>query len=133
MVEVDEKQLLNLEIRKGIIIARDKFEKYHNYYLNDSDIYLDIIYQIAISIMYYWEYNNIIDIIRINDTNIDINLLNKLLNMIKKETYMYGLRIIHVTNSNMLYIYIDKVYNNIYYVDDYNAENEVRKSLSRGL
>ena len=107
MKEINEQKVLNLEIRKGIIVARDKFEKYHNYYLSDSDIYLDIICQIIISVMYYWEYNKIIDIIFINVKNLDNNLFNKLLNLIKKETYHLGLRIIRKQNC----LYASDLYN----------------------
>lgn len=130
MIEIDEKQMLNLKIRQGIILAEDKFKKYNKYYLSDDDIYSDIIWQIIISIMYYWEYDNVIDIIYLNYKNIDDNLLNILLNLIKKETYMYGLRIIKEQNNNFLYVYIDKAYNNeIYYVDDKNKIYDIEKSL----
>ncbi|MBQ4583692.1 MAG: hypothetical protein IJA94_02260 [Bacilli bacterium] len=124
MKEINEQKVLNLEIRKGIIVARDKFEKYHNYYLSDSDIYLDIIDQIIISVMYYWEYNKIIDMIFINVKNLDNNLFNKLLNLIKNETYHLGLRIIR--KQNCLYLYINKIINkNIYFVESVKEEEAV--------
>lgn len=130
MNEINEKQILNLKIRQGIILAEDNFKKYNKYYLSDDDIYSDIIWQIIISVMYYWEYDNIIDIICLNNKNIDTNLLNILLNLIKKETYKYGLRIIKDQNNNFLYLYIDKVYNNeTYYVDDKNKMDDIEKSL----
>lgn len=130
MKEVDEAKILNLKIRQGITIARDKFEKYHNYYLSDNDIYLDIIEQISISVIYHWEYNNIIDIIFINTQNLDDNLFNKLLNLIKKETYYFGLRIIRKTNC--LYVYIDKTINqNIYFVENLEEKDNIEKMLVR--
>lgn len=130
MIEIDEKQILNLNIRQGILSAEDNFKKYNKYYLSDEDIYSDIIWQIIITVMYYWEYDNIIDIIYLNNKNIDTNLLNILMNLIKKETYMYGLRIIKEPKNNFLYVYIDKVHNNeIYYVDDKKVRDDIKKSL----
>lgn len=130
MIEINEKQILNLKIRQGIILAEDNFKKYNKYYLSDDDIYSDIIWQIIIAVMYYWEYDNVIDIICLNNKNIDTDLLNILLNLIKKETYIYGLRIIKDSNNAFLYIYIDKAYNNeVYYVDDKNKKEDIEKSL----
>lgn len=130
MIEIDEKQILNLNIRQGILSAEDNFKKYNKYYLSDEDIYSDIIWQIIITVMYYWEYDNIIDIIYLNNKNIDTNLLNILMNLIKKETYMYGLRIIKEPKNNFLYVYINKVHNNeIYYVDDKKVRDDIKKSL----
>ena len=52
------------------------------------------------------------------------------MNLIKKETYMYGLRIIKEPKNNFLYVYIDKVHNNeIYYVDDKKVRDDIKKSL----
>ena len=113
MIEIDEKQMLNLKIRQGILSAEDNFKKYNKYYLTDDDIYSDFVWQIIISVMYYWEYDNVIDIIYLNNKNIDTNLLNILINLIKKETYSLGLRILR--KENLLYVYIDKVYNNKIY------------------
>lgn len=130
MIEINEKQILNLKIRQGIILAEDNFKKYNKCYLSDDDIYSDVIWQIIISVMYYWENNNVIDTIYLNNKNMDTNLLNILLNLIKKATYIYGLRIIKDQNNNFLYVYIDKVYNNeIYYVDDKKTINNIEKSL----
>lgn len=130
MIEINEKQILNLKIRQGIILAEYNFKKYNKYYLSDDDIYSDVIWQIIIAVMYYWEYDNVIDIICLNNKNVDTNLLNILLNLIKKETYKYGLRIIKDSNNAFLYIYIDKAYNNeVYYVDDKNKKEDIEKSL----
>lgn len=133
MVEINEKDILSLEIRKGINLADEKFRESNINVLNDDDLYYlynDITWQIIVSVMYYWERDNIIDIIYLANKNIDVNLLNGILNQIKKETYMYGLRIIKDSNNDFLYLYVDKVYNDeIYYVDDKLEKEKVRKSL----
>lgn len=133
MVEINEKDILSLEIRKGINLADEKFREQSINVLDDDDLYYlynDITWQIIVSVMYYWERDSIIDIIYLANKNIDVNLLNGLLNQIKKETYMYGLRIIKDPKNNFLYLYVDKVYNDeIYYVDDKKTRDDVKLSL----
>lgn len=135
MVEVNEKNILNLQIRKGINLADEKFRKQNINVLNDEELYYlynDITWQIIVSVMYYWEWDNIIDIIHLSNKNIDVNLLTELLNLIKKETYMYGLRIIKDPNNHFLYLYIDKVCNDeVYFVDDFYEQDKIKKSLGR--
>lgn len=133
MVEINEKDILSLEIRKGINLADEKFREQNINVLNDDDLYYlynDITWQIIVSVMYYWERDNIIDIIYLANKNIDVNLLNGLLNQIKKETSMYGLRIIKDPNNDFLYLYVDKVYNDkIYYVDDKKTRDDIKSYL----
>lgn len=133
MVEVNEKNILNLQIRKGINLAEEKFRKQNINVLNDEELYYlynDITWQIIVSVMYYWEWDNIIDIIYLSNKNIDVNLLTELLNLIKKETYMYGLRIIKDPNNHFLYLYVDKIYNDeVYFVDDFYDREKIKASL----
>lgn len=131
MIKINEKYILRSEILIGIKYAIVKFKKINNCLIRQIPVvYIDILEQIKKSVDYYDAFNNEIDVIYLDNKNIDDNILNMFLNLIKSETYKFGLRIIKAPNNDFLYVYIDKVYNNkIYYVDDKKARDDIKKSL----
>lgn len=131
MMKINEKSIIGIGLVDGIDAAMRKFDKINNvsYDMNKADPFA----------FFYRDFSDLTDSKSLYEgeievfslpKNIDLELLDTLLTLIKKETYTLGLRILR--KENLLYVYIDNVINkDSYYVDDENIMANIKIALGR--
>lgn len=128
MIKVNEESITGIGLINGIDAAMRKFDKINNvsYDIKKPDPFA----------LFYRDFSDLTDSKSLYEgeievfslsKNIDLELLDTLLTLIKKETYTLGLRILR--KENFLYVYIDNVINkSTYYVDE-EKEKKIWKSI----
>lgn len=121
MIDIDERGILEDNIISGVNKAFNNFRLIYKNIYNENNFYKKLVD----SMFMLTKYSNLLDgsmeIIKL-DENTDIEKLNIFLNIIKKETYSTGLRIIKNESNTFIYLIFNNVYNKIYYVDDDTIE-----------
>lgn len=128
MIEIDEKGILQDNIVVGIRKGFNKFYSDYKSICGENDFYEKLVDNIFMLVKFSNLLGGSIEVIEL-DSSIDIEKLNTFINLIKKETYSTGLRILKEENKHFIYLIFDNVYNKIYYVDDEDFYKEYKNIL----
>lgn len=128
MIEINEKGILQDNIVVGIGKAFNKFYSAYKSICGENNFYEKLVDNIFMLVKFSNLLDGSIEVIEL-DSSIDIEKLNIFINLIKKETYNTGLRIIKSENKHFIYLTFDNVYNKTYYVDDEDFYKEYKNIL----
>jgi len=133
MVEIFEPQKICITLCYDMYVAFNNFLQYYNWKENilnkKQDCYVDLYEQITTKIGKGLFCEDNIETIYLSET-LDENLLDIIINLIRKEIYGTGLKIVLNKDNRTIYMWYEGVINNKpYYVED-EKEIKVLKSLN---
>lgn len=130
MFKINEKSIIGIGLVDGLEIAMNNFLQVHKIQFgkNTTDpfalFYRDFEDLISESNKLY---DGEIEIYYLSE-NIDLDLLDTFLTLIKRQTYPLGLRILR--KENLLYVYLDRIINKeVYIVEDFNEQQNVKNTI----
>lgn len=130
MFKINEKSIIGIGLVDGLDSAMDNFLQINKVQFgkNTTDpfalFYRDFEDLISESNKLY---DGEIEIFYLSE-NIDLDLLDTFLTLIKRQTYPLGLRILR--KQNFLYIYLDRIINKeIYIVEDFNEQQKLKNTI----
>ncbi len=130
MFKINEKSIIGIGLVNGLDSAMDNFLQINKvkFGKNTTDpfalFYRDFEDLISESNKLY---DGEIEIFYLSE-NIDLDLLDTFLTLIKRQTYPLGLRILR--KQNFLYIYLDRIINKeIYIVEDFNEQQKLKNTI----
>lgn len=129
MVEINEKSIIGAWLTIGLQDAMRSFEKVNSieYGEETTDLFalFDRDFEDFINNSDFFKGE--IEVFYLSK-NINLEILDELLTLIKKKTASLGLRIIR--KQDFLYVYLDNVINKeVYYADDETEKYKIKKSL----